>query len=119
MIPAAQFRRGVEEFNRREFYEAHETLEAIWLKAPEPEKTFLQGIIQVSCAFHHYVRGNRAGAESLMRRGLEKLEWFPAGYGKIKLQPLREEVRWWLEEIVAGRNPARARLPRAELNENR
>ena len=101
----------------REFYETHETLEEIWLKAPEPEKTFLQGIIQVACAFHHYLEDNRAGAESLMRRGLEKLEQFPADFGEIELRPLREKVRWWLGEIVAGRNPGRERLPRIKFNE--
>jgi len=119
MIQDAQFRRGVEEFNRSEFYETHETLEEIWLKAPEPEKTFLQGIIQVACAFHHYLRGNRAGAESLMRRGLEKLDQFPANYGEIELGQLREDVRWWLEKIAAGRNPARERLPRIKHKEGR
>ena len=115
MIQDTQFRRGLEEFNRCEFYETHETLEAIWLKAPEPEKTFLQGIIQVASAFHHYGQGNRAGAESLLRRGLEKLDRFPAEYGETDLRRLREQVRWWLEEIVAGRKPSCEQLPRIKL----
>jgi len=106
-----KFRRGVEEFNRREFFAAHETLEEIWLKAPEPEKTFLQGVIQVASAFHHYLKGNHAGAEPLLRRGLEKLEKSPDGYAGIDVQRLRKKAMWWLEEIAAGRSPVQEELP--------
>ena len=107
-----KFRRGVEQFNRREFFAAHETLEEIWLKASEPLKTFLQGVIQVASAFHHHLSRNPAGAKSLLRRGLEKLENFPVGYAGIDVQGLREKAKWWLEEIAAGRSPGPRELPR-------
>ena len=69
-----KFRRGVVQFNTRLFFEAHETWEEIWLASPEPEKTFLQGIIQIAAAFHHYGRGNTRGARTLLEAGLRRLE---------------------------------------------
>lgn len=105
------FLRGIEQFNRREFFETHETWEAIWLAAPEPDKTFLQGIIQIACAFHHYLRGNHAGARSLLHRGLEKTERFPAGYRGMDVERLRIRARWWQEQLEAGRSPSAEELP--------
>ncbi|HEX9760837.1 MAG TPA: DUF309 domain-containing protein [Candidatus Acidoferrales bacterium] len=106
-----QFLHGIEQFNRREFFETHETWEAIWLAAPEPDKTFLQGIIQIACSFHHYLRGNRAGARSLLRRGLEKVERFPTDYRGMNVARLRKTASWWREELDAGRNPRPDKLP--------
>ena len=50
--------RGVAHFNAQEYFEAHEVWEELWLVAREPEKTFLQGLIQVAAAFHHHAREN-------------------------------------------------------------
>jgi predicted metal-dependent hydrolase len=96
------FARGIAQFNRGEFFASHETWEEIWLAALEPDKTFLQGIIQVAAALHHYTRGNLAGAESLLRVGLKKLEQFPADYRQIQLKPLREASRHWIVALEQG-----------------
>ncbi len=95
-----------------EFFEAHESWEEIWLRAPKSEKPFLQGIIQVAAAFHHYRRGNRKGCESLLAEGLRKLDNCPAAHRGLALDPLRLSVRWWLAELSAGRAPRDVDLPR-------
>ena len=66
--------RGIHLFNTRKFFEAHEALEAVWLKAKGDRKTFLHGLIQVAAAFHHHTHGNRAGFRSLLEKGCTKLE---------------------------------------------
>ncbi len=99
---AAAFRRGMEQFNAREFWEAHESWELVWLPAAEPDKTFLQGIIQVSAGFHHYTENNRAGARSLLRRGLDKIERSPGDYRGLQLEELRVVARAWLAALDAG-----------------
>jgi uncharacterized protein len=78
-----KFQRGIDHFNAREFFEAHEVWEEIWLAESEPQKTFLQGLIQVAAAFHHYCRGNPAGAESLLASGIVKLARSPARHAEI------------------------------------
>lgn len=65
---------GIEEFNRHEFFEQHETLEAIWIREPDPVRYLYQGILQVGVGFYHWRRGNWRGAVAKLRQGLEKLE---------------------------------------------
>ncbi len=62
-----------EQFNAHEFWECHETLEPLWLKASGPERPFFQGIIQVAAGFVHVTNCNYTGAISLLNQGLEKL----------------------------------------------
>lgn len=109
---AAMFQEGLEHFNRGEFFAAHESWEEIWLSAAEPEKTLLQGLIQVAAAFHHYLGGNRSGAESLLSEGLGKLEAFLAVHRGIDLESLRQSARRWLVALAAGESPPRAQIPR-------
>lgn len=109
-----KFQEGVERFNSGQFFEAHESWEEIWLAAPEPDKTFLQGIIQVSAAFHHYRRDNRMGAESLLGEGLRKLDRFPSVHRGLALGKLREFVRGWLAALVSGDSAMLQRVPHLE-----
>jgi predicted metal-dependent hydrolase len=109
-----KFREGLERFNAGRFFEAHESWEEIWLAAPEPEKTFLQGIIQVSAAFHHYRRDNRAGAESLLGEGLRKLDRFPSVHRGLAIGELREFVRLWLVALAEDNYATLQRVPRLE-----
>ncbi|MEB3117204.1 MAG: DUF309 domain-containing protein, partial [Limnothrix sp.] len=51
--PNTPFWQGIEEFNRGEFYACHDTIEALWVVANEPERTFYQGVLQVAVALHH------------------------------------------------------------------
>lgn len=108
------FRQGVEQFNAENFFDAHETWEAIWLKAPEPDKTFLQGITQVTAAFHHFSRDNREGAESLLIKGLRKLEPFPADYRGVQLEKLRAELRAWAAALGNEKKSPRMKKPQVE-----
>jgi Domain of unknown function (DUF309) len=47
---------GLRLYHAGEFFAAHEAWEGVWLRAQEPEKKFLQGLIQVTAAFHHLQR---------------------------------------------------------------
>ena len=107
-----KFRRGVEQFNSRHFFEAHETWEEIWLASPEPEKTFLQGIIQIAAAFHHYTRGNTQGARTLLEAGLRRLERFPDLHNELALEALREAARNWADSLTRGHDLGPAQVPR-------
>ena len=83
------YRRGLDLFNRREFFEAHEVLEDVWRAAPGDEKLFLQGLIQLAVGLHHYSTGNLAGATSLLARGNRNLARYPETFAGIELSDLR------------------------------
>lgn len=59
----AAFRQGIEHFNRREFFEAHEVWETLWRATPGPEREVYHGLIQVAVTCLHLTRGNLAGAK--------------------------------------------------------
>jgi predicted metal-dependent hydrolase len=107
-----KFLRGLEQFNSGHFFDAHETWEEIWLASTEPEKTFLQGIIQVAAAFHHFSRSNPEGTRLQLEAGLAKLEKCPSTYRGCEIGELREEVKNWIGRLAAGSADAAHARPR-------
>ena len=108
------FQKGLDAFNSEHFYDAHEHWEEVWLQTQNPEKMFLQGLIQVAAAFHHYSRANGQGCRNLLQAGLSKLEFFPEKHLGLAIGPLRGSVRQWIVQLEAGENPVQAKIPRIE-----
>lgn len=94
-VDSAEFRQAIDEFNAGQYFECHDTLEALWFLASGEEKRFLQGLIQVSVGFYHFFNGNPSGAISQWGKGREKLESFDAGYAGPGLQTLLTNVAEW------------------------
>jgi uncharacterized protein len=109
---AEKFKLGLAHFNSRRFFEAHEVWEEIWLVETEPEKTFLQGLIQVAAAFHHYMRQNPSGAESLLASGIVKLSRFPEQHHGLSIGELRTAAKQWARLLGEGTDPGPARIPK-------
>ncbi len=105
------FQKGLDAFNSAHFYDAHEHWEEVWLETPNPEKLFLQGLIQVAAAFHHYSRANSRGCRNLLQAGLNKLEQFPQAHYGLAIEQLRVSVRRWLVELEAGERPEITKIP--------
>ena len=110
-----QFRRGIEQFNAGRFFDAHETWEEIWLASREPEKTFLQGVIQIAAAFHHYHRGTLRGTGSLLRAALHRLNSYPPSHNGIALEPLRQAAGQWASCLAAQQDPGKDCVPQIRL----
>ncbi len=93
---------GLERYHAGEFFAAHEAWESVWLEAPEPEKMFLQGLIQVTAAYHHFQRNNLLGTTLLLQAALGRLERYQSCFGGISVTLLRNDIREWLEALEAG-----------------
>ena len=106
---------GLRCFHSGAFFEAHEHWESVWLAAQEPERTFLQGLIQVAASFHHFQRGNCAGTISLLRSALRRLDGYPETFAGIAVTPLRAAVRLWLEALETVPQPSPPPLPQLQL----
>jgi len=87
--------RGIDLFNSAEFFEAHEVLEDVWRAAPEPEREFFQGLIQVAVALHHHSRGNLIGCQSLLARAENNLSKYPSRHAGLDVAALLEVVADW------------------------
>jgi predicted metal-dependent hydrolase len=109
------FHSGIALFNSGEFFRAHEVWEELWLTEIEPEKTFLQGLVQAAAAFHHYVRGNWAGTESLLASAATKLQRFPDVHRGIAVGKLRADAILWVHSLGEGKEPGREKVPRIEV----
>jgi hypothetical protein len=102
---------GLACYHSERFWHAHEHWEAVWLKCNEPEKTFMQALIQVTAAFHHFQRNEFPGAISLLRKALARLETYPEEFGGIAVTPLRESIREWLRALQARDRSMGMRFP--------
>lgn len=92
---------GLRCYRAEQFFLAHEHWEAIWLRCQDPEKAFLQGLIQIAAAFHHLQRNNLIGSASLLQGALKRLDPLPDHFGGVAVGPLRESVRHWLHALSA------------------
>jgi predicted metal-dependent hydrolase len=82
-------RRGIEQFNRGEFFEQHETLEELWRAELRPVRDLYQGILQIGVAFHHLRRNNFHGTVYMLARGPMYLSRVPDTCQQIDVAALR------------------------------
>jgi predicted metal-dependent hydrolase len=95
--------RGVELFNAREFWHAHEAWEELWLVATGDEKQFLQGLIQLAAAYHHVKRGTSPrGAVRLFDAALRRLAPFPPLHDGVDRDDAVRAAARHREEIASG-----------------
>jgi uncharacterized protein len=101
-VDSEAYFRGITLFNQAAFFECHEVLEEVWRDAPEPDRKFLQALIQTAVALHHYSNGNPTGARSLFGRSLRNLANYPDEFGGLALSPLRQSIVHWQEALDRG-----------------
>ena len=99
---------GLRLYNAGEYFTAHEAWESVWLASPEPEKTFLQGLIQVTAAFEHQRRNNPLGTTRLLTNALRRLDPLPSAFGGLDLATLRADIHACLAALSA--DPATTQL---------
>ena len=92
-----------------------------WRAEHGEARQFLQGLIQICAAFHHFQNGNRIGAVELLKRGADKMRRYPHRYMGIDAGKLIAEVDAAHEEVErmrTGKTPLGAiAFPRIELPE--
>lgn len=109
-----KFLEGIRLFNAQRYFEAHEMLEAVWLKATGDRKAFLHGLIQVAAAFHHHARGNGAGFCTLLEKGCAKLEPYGPEFENVDTTALLHQLHRWQHHLEKPSLTAPP-LPRIDL----
>lgn len=94
--------KGIDEFNKREFFEAHETLEEYWNTLAGHEKELVQSIIQAAVAYYHFGRDNRVGARKLLLRAVSRAQSVPDGTLAIETGPYLQTIEQSLKTIECG-----------------
>jgi len=111
-VDSDQYIRGISLFNNAKFFDAHEALEDVWRAAPPENKKFLQGLVQVAVAFHHYSTGNRVGMRSVLERAIRNLREPSGSFGQIQLTALLQSLSQWREAL--DNNSSLPALPRID-----
>jgi predicted metal-dependent hydrolase len=106
---------GLRLYRARRYFEAHEQWEIIWIRSQGPDKTFVQAMIQLAAACHHYQRANRRGTRSLLLAALQRLDdKHRHPVEKSRIVDLRKDIESWLEALrpdaVSDEPPENIRL---------
>ena len=67
------FEKGLNEYEKGDYFEAHEAWEDLWSDYNFPDRKFIQGLIQLSVSFVHLNNGNMIGARNLLKKCQEKI----------------------------------------------
>jgi predicted metal-dependent hydrolase len=86
--PPSQLLEGIEQFNRGEFFEQHETLELLWRAERRDVRFLYQGILQIGVAFYHIQRRNHHGAVYMLTRGQNYLRPFAPSCQRVDVEGL-------------------------------
>jgi len=99
-----QFALGMRSHNEGSYYEAHEAWEELWIDETDDEvRLFLQGLIQVTSAFHKvFFQRQPVSAGRLLARGLDKLAPYPDEYRGLALGAFRRQARACADAIATG-----------------
>jgi uncharacterized protein len=74
---------GIRQFNEREYYACHDTLEALWMDSIDPDKKFYQGVLQIAVACYHLHNRNWRGAVTLLGEGIGRLPYYQPVYAGV------------------------------------
>lgn len=97
-----EFWQGVEQFNQRQFYDCHDTLEALWIEASQLEKKFYQGILQVAVGLYHLSNSNWRGAVILMGEGLGRLQAYLPDHANLDIATFVADTNLLLKTLQAA-----------------
>ncbi len=106
---------GIAQFNRREYFECHETLEAEWNAEPGPIRTLYKGILQVGVGCYHLLRGNYRGAILKLRSGCDYLGPFAPGCMGVEVGELIAQAERLRAAVIALGPERTAEVDRALL----
>jgi predicted metal-dependent hydrolase len=99
---------GIELFNNRRFWHAHEEWEEAWLAADDPQiRLFYQGIIQTAAALVHWQKNNPKGLHLNWHKARAKLTGLPSEVMGLDLQQLISDMDRFEQAEGKGLEPPR------------
>lgn len=100
---------GLQLFNEKKFFEAHEALEAAWIAEKGAIRDLYKGILQAGVTYLHIQRGNYDGAVKVHRRSMRWIKDWPDVCRGIHVGHLRNDLGSAMKEVV--------RLGKERINE--
>lgn len=105
-IYPSHYLKGIEHFNARSYFDAHEVWEEIWLRSSGDTKQFYQMLIQAAVGLYHYERGNARGARGMHANVVDKLERLPSFLMSLDLDDFSRQFRGFFAELIENNDEA-------------
>ena len=86
------FQKGLDEYDKGDYFEAHEAWEDLWSDYNFPDRKFVQGLIQLSVSFVHLGNGNLTGAKNLLKKCQQKFDDYNGMHREINLSDLKSSI---------------------------
>jgi len=83
------FEKGLNEYEKGDYFEAHEAWEDLWSDYNFPDRKFIQGLIQLSVSFVHLSNGNMIGARNLLKKSQQKFSDYKGIHRQININELK------------------------------
>ena len=110
-INDSRFEIGMKLFNSCQWYKSHDVFEEIWHETGAPERTILQGILQVAVAQVHLENGNKNGATILYGEALGRLKASNFDTLRLDIENLCNCVNKRLIFLQTGKDISNCNLP--------
>tara|TARA_Y100000996_G_C22369725_1_gene580498 strand:+ start:178 stop:561 length:384 start_codon:yes stop_codon:yes gene_type:complete len=90
---------GLNLFNKKQFYDAHEIWEELWTEYRQVDDKFIQGLIQLSVGYFHILNINKRGAISLFNKSLSKFELFKGIHRNLDVDLIIDSINETLNNL--------------------
>ena len=86
------FERGLTEYEKGDYFEAHEAWEDLWSDYNFDDRIFVQGLIQLAVSFVHLSNGNMIGAKNLLKKSQNKFFDYKGIHRGINVDDLKSSM---------------------------
>ena len=93
------FIKGLEAFNDRSFYDAHEYWEDLWSDYRLKDAKLIQGLIQLSVGYFHITNLNINGARGLLNKCIPKFQLYKSNTRGIDTELIINRVEKSLKNL--------------------
>ncbi len=111
VLPDQRFEKAIGLFNTGQWYSAHDAFEELWHESDYPERSTLQGLLQIAVAQFHLQQGNKNGATILYGEGLGRLKKIGSPDLGLDIEKLCECVNQRLLLLQKHEDPDRYATP--------
>ena len=91
-IMASLFQKGLVEYEKGDYFEAHEAWEDLWSDYNFSDRKFIQGLIQLAVSFVHMRNENLTGAQNLLKKCQQKFSEYNGIHREINVDELKSNI---------------------------
>ncbi len=117
-----EYLQGIEHFNGREFFEAHEVWEDIWARTSGRDQLFYKGLIHAAVALHHFGNRNLRGARKVWGSCHKYLSPYQPGHMGLDVRSFLGQLQSCFARLEGDAGPLdgieldESKIPRIVLN---